>query len=216
MTTATGSLAQPEILNISGSSGASAVLSPTKKQKATPALFGALVATSENVTLHNATEIAVNSSSSGISVVSSAERRRRYEVDLAAVQVAELELQLAQARLNRVVSRDQLSAGSQTGSVGRLADVSSEVGLPTPVDRPPESSVLPAQRGYLNRRRPRRSLTHSLSSTMRQPLGCNLQVRSSDSMAPLLLQWQSELPHLSRNSSSRLPPPLSPASPTVS
>ena len=123
------------------------MLSPTKKQKATPALFGALVATSENVTLHNATNIAVNSSSSGITVVSSAERRRRYEVDLAAFQVAELELQLAQARLNLVVSRDQLSAGSQTGSVGRLADVSSEVGLPTPADRPPESSVLPAQAG---------------------------------------------------------------------
>ena len=95
MTTAMGSLAQPEILNISGSSGASAVLSPTKKQKATPALFGALVATSENVTLHNATAIAVNSSSSGISVVSSAERLRSYEVDLAAFQVAELELKLA-------------------------------------------------------------------------------------------------------------------------
>ena len=142
MATTTEPASLPEMLNISGSSGYTvAQPTPLKKQKATLAL-GALVATSENVTLHNAAQIAL-SSGSEISVISSAERQRRYESDLAVFELAEKEVQLAKARVTMLKSREQLSSGSQAGSIGRLADVSSEAGPSTRVNRPIDEAFPP-------------------------------------------------------------------------
>ena len=86
------------LLDLSGSSGFTPKEAPTKKQKATPAL-SALVATSQNVKLHNARQIDLVSDSEPASVVSSAERQRRYDADLANFEIAEKEFQLAKARV---------------------------------------------------------------------------------------------------------------------
>ena len=88
----------------------------------------ALVATLRNVELHTATHTIVSSSSS-ISVTSSAERARRYET-------ARVSLALAEARMEMDRAANEMAAGSQAGSVGRrLDDVQSDVGsnydLPT-------------------------------------------------------------------------------------
>ena len=175
------------------------------EQKATPAL-SALVATSQNVQLHYATQ-SQTSSGSEISIVSSAERQRRcgqaqVKRELAEHRVNELreakeqargdreqakeqarvDLEQAkeQARVDRVQakelarvarvsssrpeqprpspdwtpstgSRADLSSGSQTGSIGRLADVTSDSGLPSRVRRTaasvaclPQGSMPPA------------------------------------------------------------------------
>ena len=133
------------VLNISASSESTVHLpAPTKKLKATPAL-GALVATSENVRLHTATQIAI-SSGSEISIISSAERQRRYDADRAKFELAErrlskaqAECELAEARIAMNQSRDQLSAGSQAGSIGRLDDVRSEGGVSTRARRSTDS-----------------------------------------------------------------------------
>ena len=82
-------------INISSSSESMVYPTATKKQKATPAPC-ALVATSENVRLHNAAQ-AVNSSSSDISFISSAARQRRYETERANIEVAERQFEQAQA-----------------------------------------------------------------------------------------------------------------------
>ena len=134
----------PTLLDLSGSSGFSPQENPTKKQKATPAL-SALVATSQNVKLHNARQIGLVSDSPPPSVVSSAERQRRYDADLANFEISEKELQLAKARAAMIKSRDQLSAGSRAGSIGRLDDVESVSGVSLRTQRPTESAVIPSQ-----------------------------------------------------------------------
>ena len=127
-------------LNLSGSSGYTVSQpAPSKKQKATPAL-SALVATSENVQLHSAAQIAI-SSGSEVSVVSSAERQRRYDADLAKLDIAEKELQVAKARAAMMKSRDELSAVSRAGSVGRLDDVRSDSGVSLRTRRPTDSAA---------------------------------------------------------------------------
>ncbi len=86
------------ILNISGSSGSTVLLPAAPKKprftpaelalvNATPAL-PALVATSQNVQLHNATQIQANSGSE-ISVTSSTERQRRVDLARAKRELAE-------------------------------------------------------------------------------------------------------------------------------
>ena len=85
----------PILLDLSGCSGFSPQENPTKKQKATPAPC-ALVATSQNVNLHNARQITINSDSVVQSAVSSVERQRRYDADLANFEIAEKESQLAE------------------------------------------------------------------------------------------------------------------------
>ena len=152
------------------------------EQKATPAL-SALVATSQNVQLHYATQ-SQTSSGSEISIVSSAERQRRcgqaqVKRELAEHRVNELREAKEQARVDReqakelarverelikaraaeaqsrvdlsTGSRADLSSGSQTGSIGRLADVTSDSGLSTRVRRTaasvaclPQGSMPPA------------------------------------------------------------------------
>ena len=136
----------PILLDLSGSSGFSPLETPSKKQKATPAQC-ALVATSQNVTLHNARQITNESDSFVQSVVSSAERQRRYAADLALFELAEQRVQLAEARVALIKSRDQLSAGSQTGSVGRLEDVDSSSGVSLKTQLPTENAILPSQDG---------------------------------------------------------------------
>ncbi len=117
-------------MNISSSSAQSTVLLPAANKKlrstagssvAISAKAGspacpALVATERNVQLHTATHTIVSSSSS-ISVTSSAERARRYET-------ARVSLALAEARMEMDRAANAMAAGSQAGSVGRrLEDV---------------------------------------------------------------------------------------------
>ena len=89
------------------------LLDLNQKQTVTPAQC-ALVTTSQYVTLPNARPIAVDSGSVVKSLVSSAERRRRYAADLAIFKLAEKRVQLAEAHVAFITSRDQLSAGSLT------------------------------------------------------------------------------------------------------
>ena len=99
----------------SGSYSATAKAAPYKKQRATPAV-PALVATHANIDLHNASQTIVSSGSEVQSVTSSTERLRRAQFEM-----AEARVMMAQANLD-------LATGSQAGSVGRLADVTSEGG----------------------------------------------------------------------------------------
>ncbi len=133
------------ILNVSGSSGSTVLLpAPTKKHRFTPAELAlvnatpavpALVATSQNVQLHNATHIQV-SSGSEVSVTSSTERQRRVDLARAKRELAEARASeilseatarakrvLAEARVVEAQAELEFAAGSQTGSVGRLNDV---------------------------------------------------------------------------------------------
>ena len=160
------SLPDGSVLNISSSSGSTVLLpAPTKKHKFAPAqdaranathAVPALVATSQNVRLHNASQIQV-SSGSEISVASSVGRQRRYDLARAKRELAEIRVQeadelarverelaqrrtraqreLAEARVTEAQSRLELSAGSRSGSVGRLDDVRSEGGVSARVDR---------------------------------------------------------------------------------
>ncbi len=80
-----------------------------------------MVATERNVQLHTANHTTVSSSSS-VSVVSSAERARRCVKARAA-------FELAEARMEMITAAEELAAGSQAWSVGRrLEDVQSYVG----------------------------------------------------------------------------------------
>ena len=98
------------ILNISDSSGSTALLpAPTKKHRFSPAELAlvnathavpALVATSRNVQLHNATQIQVGSGSE-ISIVSSAERQRRCGQ-------AQVERELADSLLNLAYAQKEV------------------------------------------------------------------------------------------------------------
>ena len=77
--------------------------------------------TERNVQLHTANQTAVGASSS-VSVVSSAERAKRFAKARAA-------LNLAEAQMEMIHAAEEMAAGSQAGSVGRrLEDVQSEVG----------------------------------------------------------------------------------------
>ena len=76
------------MLNNSGSSSATPVWAPKKKQRATP-VAPALVATFDNVNLHNASQIYVSSGSEILSVSSSSERQRRADRAKAKRELAE-------------------------------------------------------------------------------------------------------------------------------
>ncbi len=104
----------------SGSSSATAKAAPCKKLHATPAA-PALVVTFASLDLHNASQTVVSSGSEVHSVTSSTERLRR-------AQLAKAKRELAEARIEEAQTQLDLVAGSQTGSVGRLADVTSEWG----------------------------------------------------------------------------------------
>ena len=121
------------------------------------------MATSQNVQLHNASQIQV-SSGSEVSVVSSIERQRRFDLacskrDLAELRVREadelarVERELAQRRtraqreLAEAQTRLALSSGSRSGSVGRLDDVRSEGGASARVDHETDARTLPPQGG---------------------------------------------------------------------
>ena len=84
-----------------------------KMQTVTPAQC-ALVTTSQYVNLPNARPIAVESGRVVKNSVSSAERRRRYDAALAICTMAEKRVQLAEAHVAFITSRDQPSAGSPT------------------------------------------------------------------------------------------------------
>ena len=139
------------VVNISSSSGSTAVRpAPTKKLRPTTAETGAtpskggspvasvgtttavpaLVATlrTSNVELHTAAQT-VTSSSSSISVTSSASRLRRLDLARAEHELAEARAIAAEARLKVLRADLEFAAGSQAGSVGRrMDDVQSEVG----------------------------------------------------------------------------------------
>ena len=150
---------------------------PTKKHKFAPAAEAranatpavpALVATSQNVKLHNATQNQL-SSGSEVSVISSIERQRRYDLARAKRELAEIRVQeadelarverelaqrrtraqreLAEARVNEAQTRLALSSGSRSGSVGRLDDVRSEGGASARVDHATDVRTLPPQGG---------------------------------------------------------------------
>ena len=108
----------------SGSSSATAKAAPCKKLRATPAV-PALVATHANLDRHNASQTIVSSGSEVQSVSSSTERLRRAQLAKAKFEMAEARVMMAQANLD-------LATGSQAGSVGRLADVASEMGEARP------------------------------------------------------------------------------------
>ena len=167
MATTTAPPPQPEVaasvLNLSGSSGSVVKPVPTKKLKANAAPssaqagLAALVATSQNAELHNAIQTVI-SSGSEISIVSSAERRRRCDLAQAKLEQAEqrvrevkelarAERELADARAAAAQSKLDLSAGSQASSIGRLDDVRSEGGCSTRVRRTADSGASPAQAG---------------------------------------------------------------------
>jgi hypothetical protein len=81
--------------------------------------------TERNVQLHTANQKTVGTSHGG-SVVSSAERSRRYEKARAAFEMAE-------ARVAMLQAAEEMAAGSATGSVGRrLDDVRSDTGSSGP------------------------------------------------------------------------------------
>ena len=130
------------IMNISSSSGApSTVLrpAPTKKLRSTAGHPGAsstqvgspavpaLVVTTKNVELHTASQTNLSSSSSA-SVSSAASRLRRADLARAKLDLAKARALEAEAQLEMYQANDELAAGSQTGTVGRLEDVQSEVG----------------------------------------------------------------------------------------
>jgi hypothetical protein len=82
--------------------------------------------TEQNVQLHSANYKTVGTTSHGGSVVSSAEKAKRYEMARAVYEAA-------QARIMMLQAADDLTAGSQTGSVGRrLDDVRSDTGSSGP------------------------------------------------------------------------------------
>jgi hypothetical protein len=122
------------MMNISRSSGATIRSAQKKKLKFTPAELAlvkstpavpALVLTSQNVQLHNATQIHIGSGSE-ISVLSSTESQRRVELARAKRELAEARATVTEARVSEAQAELDLSAGSQAGSVGRLNDVRSE------------------------------------------------------------------------------------------
>ena len=171
------SLPDGSALNISSSSGSTVLQpAPTKKQKFAPAAEAranatlavpALVATSQNVKLHNASQTQL-SYGSDVSVISSIERQRRYDLARAKRELAELRVQeadelahverelaqrrtrtqreLAEARVNEAQTRLALSSGSRTGSVGRLDDVRSESEASVRVDHATDVRTLPVPR----------------------------------------------------------------------
>ena len=79
-----------------------------------------------------------------MSVTSSAERVRRYET-------ARVRLALAEARLEMILAAEKMTAGSQTGSVGRrLEDVQSEPGSNGPLTTPlPPTTENPIRGDFL-------------------------------------------------------------------
>ena len=96
-------------------------LSPRKTKRQVSATAGPsasplVVVTERNVQLHTANQKTVGASHAG-SVVSSAERSRRYEKARAAFEMVE-------ARVAMIQAAEDMAAGSQAGSVGRrLEDV---------------------------------------------------------------------------------------------
>ena len=108
------------MMNNSASSSATAKVAPEEEQKAAPAAQ-ALVATFDNVNLHNANQVNISSGSEIMSVTSSTERLRR-------AQLAKATRELAEARVEEAQTQLDLVAGNQTGSDARLADVTSEGG----------------------------------------------------------------------------------------
>ena len=129
-------------MNISSSSGAPSTVSqpaPTKKLKSTASHPGAsstqvgspavpaLVVSTKNVELHTASQSNLSSSSSA-SATSAASRLRRADLARAKLELAKARTQEAEALLEVCLADDEVAAGSQTGTVGRLEDVQSEVG----------------------------------------------------------------------------------------
>ena len=69
-----------------------------------------------------------SSSSSGVSVISTAERKKRFEM-------ARLRRELAESRIEEEQAKIDLDAGSKAGSIARLDDVRSEGGDSGPAQR---------------------------------------------------------------------------------
>ncbi len=126
------------LMNISSSSAQSTNLSMEEKKlkshegkavvmsaQAASSAGPIVMVTERNVQLHTANQKPVGTSHGG-SVVSSAERSRRYEKARAAFEMAE-------ARVAMLQAAEEMAAGSQTGSVGRrLDDVRSDTGSSGP------------------------------------------------------------------------------------
>ncbi len=126
------------LMNISSSSAQSTNVSMEEKKlkshegnavvMSAPAASSAApiaMVTERNVQLHTGNQKPVGTSHGG-SVVSSAERSRRYEKARAAFEMAE-------ARVAMLRAAEEMAAGSQTGSVGRrLDDVRSDTGSSGP------------------------------------------------------------------------------------
>ena len=89
--------------------------------------MSALVVTTKNVELHTASQ-SILSSSSSASATSAASRLRRADLARAKLELAKARTQEAEALLEVCLADDEVAVGSQTGTVGRLEDVQSEVG----------------------------------------------------------------------------------------
>ena len=87
----------------------------------------ALVVTTQNVELPTASQL-IHSSSSSISAASAASRQRRADLARAKLELAKARTLEAEALLEVCLADDEVAAGSQAGTVGRLEYVQSEVG----------------------------------------------------------------------------------------
>ncbi len=117
----------------SGTSSANPVLAPMKEQKAKPSVPALAATTLGNLNLHNANNASLitavqprvqtieSSGSSILTHTSVAERTQR-------AQLAKAQLELAEARVTHIQAEMDVNSGSQTGSVARLRDVTSDAG----------------------------------------------------------------------------------------
>ncbi len=144
-------------MNTSSSSGVpSTVVLPTvtKKLKSTASHPGAsstqvgspavpaLVVTTQNVELHTPSQT-VNSSSSAVSAASAASRLRRADLARAKLELAKPRTLEAEALLEVCLADDDdVAAGSQSGTIGRLEDVQSEVGSTSTPDLHTDGALL--------------------------------------------------------------------------
>ncbi len=186
------------MVNISSSSGSTAVRpAPTKKLRPTTAETGAtpskggspvssvgtttavpaFVATlrTSSVELHTAAQ-GVTSSSSSISVTSSASRLRRLDLAHAKHELAEARLEVLQAELD-------LAAGLEADSVGRrMEDVQSKGGsitdlllqLPTDVAQQQQPTASEQDNSFAGVFSPAREVTPSISDVFSQARGVHI------------------------------------------
>ena len=117
----------------SGTSSANPVLTPMKKQKAKPSVPALVATTLGNLNLHNVNTVSLitavhprvqtieSSGSSILTHTSVAERTQR-------AQLAKAQLELAEARVTHIQAEMDVNSGSQTRSVARIKDVTSDAG----------------------------------------------------------------------------------------